>query len=180
MLEITLLLLVLLAIFAVQTNTLRRAIVYLCVFSLLCSFCYLLYQAPDVAIAEAVIGSTLATIIYLVALNKYKVFRVYYVMSNPNETTINKQLRSNLCKVLGNYALEKELELDIVISDKTVANIVDGYPYDVIILHGTHDITIYGDQSNYHFEDLVSYISTNSTIKVSHNYLIEDEGDTLL
>ncbi len=62
MLEVTLILVVILAILAIQTNTLRRAIVYLCVFSLLCSFCYLLYQAPDVAIAEAVIGSTLATI----------------------------------------------------------------------------------------------------------------------
>lgn len=180
MLEITLILLVVLAICAVQTNTLRRAIVYLCVFSLLCSFCYLLYQAPDVAIAEAVIGSTLATIIYLVALNKYKVFRAYYIITHSGESTINKQLRMDLCKVLGNYSVEKELELDIVISDKQVEDIVDNYPYDVIILHSTDNITIYGDKSNYHFDDLISYLGDNSTVKVYHDYLIEDEGDTLL
>ncbi|MCT4598547.1 MAG: DUF4040 domain-containing protein [Vallitalea sp.] len=179
MLEITLILLVILALCAVQTNILRRAIVYLCVFSLLCSFCYLLYQAPDVAIAEAVIGSTLATIIYLVALNKYKVFRIYYV-NNSDKTTINNPVASNFRKLLSNYALELELELDIVLSDKTLETIVSDYPYDVIILHEPNNITFYGDKSNYHFDELINYISNNSTIKFNYSYLVEDKGDALL
>lgn len=179
MLEISLILLVVLAILSVQTNTLRRAIVYLCVFSLLCSFCYLLYQAPDVAIAEAVIGCTLSTIIYLVALNKYKVFRVYYIIEKPKDS-ISIIQKNALCKTLGNYSYEKELELDIVISDKSIEEIVKDYPYDVIVQHNIASTTIYGDKSNYHFDDLISYIDINSSINVNHDYIIENEGDPLL
>ncbi|MCT4542681.1 MAG: DUF4040 domain-containing protein [Vallitalea sp.] len=178
MLEISLILLVILAILAVQTNTLRRSIVYLCVFSLLCSFCYLLYQAPDVAIAEAVIGSTLATIIFLVALNKYKVFRVYYILKESEISTESKHLKSDLCKTLEDYSLKKELELDIVSSDQKIGEIVKDYPYDIIVLHKYNKITIYGDKSNYHFDDLIDYIKTTS-IDVKHDYIIEDEGDML-
>ncbi|MCT4686415.1 DUF4040 domain-containing protein [Vallitalea sp.] len=179
MLEVVLILLVVLAVLSVQTNTLRRAIVYLCVFSLLCSFCYLLYQAPDVAIAEAVIGCTLSTIIYLVALNKYKVFRVYYIIEKPKDT--NSIIQKNaLCKTLSNYSYEKELELDIVISDKNIEEIVTDYPYDVIVQHNVTNTTIYGDKSNYHFDDLISYIDINSSINVNHDYILEDEGDSLL
>ncbi|GKX32178.1 hypothetical protein SH1V18_46580 [Vallitalea longa] len=177
MLEIALLLLVVLAILAVQTNTLRRAIVYLCVFSLLCSFCYLLYQAPDVAIAEAVIGSTLSTIIYLVALNKYKVFRVYYIMESQESYYIQK---NDLCKTLAKYSYEKELELDIVNSNKSIEDIVNDYPYDIIVLHSSDTITVYGDKSNYHFDDLIKYIGDTTNIEVTYDYLIENEGDTLL
>ncbi|QUI22684.1 DUF4040 domain-containing protein [Vallitalea pronyensis] len=178
MIEITLVLVIILAILAIQTNTLRRAIVYLCVFSLLCSFCYLLYQAPDVAIAEAVIGCTLATIIYLVALNKYKVFRVYYLTHE--KTAESKQMRTTLNKTLSSFSIEKELELDMVLSDKTIEDITADYPYDVIIQYDKGQVTIYGDQSNYHFDDLVAYMHDKSAVIIQHAYLYEDEGDTLL
>lgn len=62
--------LVVFAIIAIQTAVLRNAIIYLSVFSLLCSIVYLFLGAPDVAIAEAAIGCTLSTILYLVALKK--------------------------------------------------------------------------------------------------------------
>ena len=70
-----LLLLLLFAILALQQPRLRIAIIYLGVFSLLVSFAYLQHQAPDVAMAEAVIGSTLATVLYLVALRKQESIR---------------------------------------------------------------------------------------------------------
>lgn len=177
MLKISLLLLVVLAILAVQTNILRRAIVYLCVFSLLCSFCYLLYQAPDVAIAEAVIGSTLSTIIYLVALNKYKIFRVYYIIKSQDTYYIQK---NNLCKTLAKYSFEKELELDIVKSNKSIIDIVNNYPFDIIVFHTSKEITIYGDRSNYHFDDLINYIDQNTNMNISYSYILEDEGDLLI
>ncbi|MFW6234029.1 MAG: Na(+)/H(+) antiporter subunit B, partial [Spirochaetota bacterium] len=44
---------ILLAILSLRTENLRVAVVYFSVFSLICSFLYLYYQAPDVAIAEA-------------------------------------------------------------------------------------------------------------------------------
>ena len=70
-----LLLLLLFAILTLQQPRLRIAIIYLGVFSLLVSFAYLQHHAPDVAMAEAVIGSTLATVLYLVALRKQESIR---------------------------------------------------------------------------------------------------------
>ena len=49
-----LVILVALAILAVRSEILRSAVVYFGIFSLICSFLYLYYNAPDVAIAEAV------------------------------------------------------------------------------------------------------------------------------
>ena len=60
--------LIVLAIAAVNTSHLRRSIIYLGIFSLISSLVYLFYGAPDVAIAEAVIGSSLTTVLFLVAL----------------------------------------------------------------------------------------------------------------
>lgn len=83
--NIFLIALVVLAIVALNTKKLRRAVVYLGVFSLVSSFVYLLYGAPDVAIAEAIIGSTITTVLYLVALRKYQVFSIYYANSTNDQ-----------------------------------------------------------------------------------------------
>lgn len=65
-----LLLLLLTAFLTVQQRRLRTAVIFMAVFSLLSSVVFLLYQAPDVAMAEIIIGSTLSTVLYLVALSK--------------------------------------------------------------------------------------------------------------
>ena len=65
-----LILLIPLAIYAIQTRKLRNAVVILGAFSLVSSLVYLFYRAPDVALAEAVIGTTISTILYLVAMQK--------------------------------------------------------------------------------------------------------------
>lgn len=74
---ILLLSLIVMAIIIVQTQRLRHAVIFLGVFSITIAFAYMLQGAPDVAIAEAVIGSTMSTILYVVAVQKYKLFRVY-------------------------------------------------------------------------------------------------------
>ncbi len=71
MINILFILLLIFAGAAIMTERPVRGAVYLGVFSLLCAFIFMLYQAPDVALAEAIIGSTLATILYLVALYQY-------------------------------------------------------------------------------------------------------------
>lgn len=176
MIEIVLILLVVLAIFAVKTKYLKRAIVFLCVFSLLCSFSYLLYQAPDVAIAEAVIGSTLSTIIYLVAYKKHKVIRVYCTL---NEIKKDNQNYFNIKKYLEAFSFSKELELDMVLTDKNVKEIVSNYSYDIIVQNTSNHIIIHGDKSNYHFDDLVAYMMKNYNEIIKFNYLIECEDDDI-
>jgi multicomponent Na+:H+ antiporter subunit B len=66
--------LIVLVLLIVQQSSLRAAIVLLGAYSLMSSLVYLHHGAPDVALAEAVIGSTLATVLYLAALRKQEAF----------------------------------------------------------------------------------------------------------
>lgn len=75
--QLLLLSLIVMAIIIIQTQRLRNAVIFLGVFSITIAFAYMLQGAPDVAIAEAVIGSTMSTILYVVAVQKYKLFRIY-------------------------------------------------------------------------------------------------------
>jgi multicomponent Na+:H+ antiporter subunit B len=68
--QVLLILLVVLAVLAIRQKQMRTAVIYLAIYSLFCSAIYLLHAAPDVAIAEAVIGSTISTVLYLVALKR--------------------------------------------------------------------------------------------------------------
>ncbi len=71
MLEVFYVLLIGFAVAAVMTERPVRGAIYLGVFSMASAFVFLVFSAPDVALAEVIIGSTLSTILYLVALYKY-------------------------------------------------------------------------------------------------------------
>ena len=58
------------AIFIVRERKSVRLIIYLGIFSLISSLCFLLFGAPDVAMAEAVI-SAFSTIVFIVSFEKY-------------------------------------------------------------------------------------------------------------
>jgi putative multicomponent Na+:H+ antiporter subunit B len=75
---VVLLLATVLAGAAIWTRILRHAVIFLGIFSLLCSFLYLYYGAPDVAIAEAVIGSGLVMLLYLTAIKRYRTFGICF------------------------------------------------------------------------------------------------------
>ena len=64
-------LLITFALSSVFAKNLKRAIVGSSAFGLWVSIAYMLYHAPDVAIAEAVISSSLATILYIVTIKNY-------------------------------------------------------------------------------------------------------------
>lgn len=166
MLNIILIAMVIFAIITIQTNVLRRAIIYACVFSLLSSFCYLLYKAPDVAIAEAVIGCTLSTILYLVALKKYKIFRVYYCYKG---STSDK--KSMILSLLKDFSLDIELEVDLIYTRNSVDDIINNSAYDIIIEHTNKQITIHGDESNYHFDSIVNFFNSNCSLDIIYNYI---------
>ena len=64
-------LLIIFAFYSVFAKNLKRAIVGSTVYGLWVSMAYMLYQAPDVAIAEAIISSSLVTILYVVTIKNY-------------------------------------------------------------------------------------------------------------
>lgn len=60
----------LVAAYAVFSNVLIHAVVALSVFSITTAVVFLLLQAPDVAMTEAVIGAGLVTAFFILTLNK--------------------------------------------------------------------------------------------------------------
>jgi len=60
------------AVFAIQTKNLLTAVIVAGVVSLLASVLYLLMHAPDVAMTEAAIGSGLTTVVFLFTLKRIK------------------------------------------------------------------------------------------------------------
>ena len=168
--------LIIFAILAIQTGVLRNAVIYLSVFSLLCSVVYLLHSAPDVAIAEAVIGCTLSTILYLVALKKYSIFTVYYrCLSNDlDEITLLKAEKNHMQTVLTQFSSARELQLDFINTKSSFKQLTNSVSYDVIILHSTHDIWIYGLKNSYQYNELISYFTKYLDLEIHTHYVDEE------
>lgn len=166
------------AILAIETPILRHAVIYAGIYSLLCSFIYLLYKAPDVAIAEAIIGCTLATVLYLVAIRKYKVFRVYYCYCSE----ANKQKNDLVNKarhVLSLFSLSTELDLDFVLSKDTALNIISNGSYDLVIEQSNNLLLIYGDSTSYHYENIKKWFD-ESALDIEYHSLQPQSEDELL
>lgn len=62
---ILLLLLLAMAILALETRDLLTAVIFLAVFSLLSSLLFLHFHAPDVALTEAAVGAGVSTVIFI-------------------------------------------------------------------------------------------------------------------
>jgi len=67
-----LIIIIIMAIFALQFKNLLNAVIALAVFSLLLSLIFYLLHAPDVAIAEAAVGAGVATTLFVVVISKTK------------------------------------------------------------------------------------------------------------
>lgn len=174
MLKIFLVLSIIFAFKAINTEKLRVAIINMGIFSLISSFCYLIYSAPDVAIAEAVMGCTLSTILYLVAFQKYRVFSIYYIAINGYEKEPGDRLkkRENLLKVIGSFCKEKELESHVIYTNEDIEHIKAEHDYDLIVHEHNNEITIYGTNDNYLLEGLEKFICFNCDENL--NYEIEE------
>ena len=70
MLIVFLIMLVILALVALEIKNLLNAVIVLGAFSLILSLIFYYLHAPDIAIAEAAIGSGFTTVIFLLAIKK--------------------------------------------------------------------------------------------------------------
>ena len=68
--DIIYLFLFLAAVLVVFSKKLVHSLIFLSLFSMLLALKYFTLKAPDVAITEAALGAGLATVVYLVAINK--------------------------------------------------------------------------------------------------------------
>jgi len=174
--------LVVFAIIALQTSVLRNAVIYLAVFSLLCSVVYLFLGAPDVAIAEAVIGCTLSTILYLVALKKYSIFTVYYrCLSNDlDEINMLKAEKKNMKSVLTKFASTQELQLDMINTTSSFKQITHSVSYDVIIFHSNRGIWLHGLKNSYQYNELASYFKESLDLPIHLHYIDEEDITSII
>jgi len=172
--------LIVFAFLALQTAVLRNAVIYLSVFSLLCSAVYLFLGAPDVAIAEAVIGCTLSTILYLVALKKYKIYSVYYryIAQEKQDTTLHKQEAEDIKTLIGTFTDQYDLQLDFINTTISYKNIVK-MNFDLIIFHSAKGIFVHGLQNSYQYIQLTNYLKDNMSIPVSVFYINEQDDMSL-
>jgi uncharacterized MnhB-related membrane protein len=173
--------LIVFAVIALQTGVLRNAIIYLSVFSLLCSVAYLLLGAPDVAIAEAVIGCTLSTILYLVALKKYRIFSVYYrcISDDFDELMQLKKEKEDMKGILTKYASNKELQLDIINTNSTLEEL-EHLAYDVVIFHTNKGIWLHGLRNSYQYTELAKSLEQNMSIPIHVQYTNEEEESSTI
>ncbi len=145
-------LMIIVALYIVSCRNYKRIIISLGAFSLLASFCYLMYHAPDVAIAEAVIGSALSTILFIVALKKHRTFYIYFT-SGSKEHKSDYQLRADMEDVVSRimrYCSTHDLEAQAVFTWEKPQSIASNQMFDLILHNNNDTITIYGSDAELH------------------------------
>ncbi len=146
------------AIMTVQAVNFRRAIIYSAVFSLIMSLIFLQYKAPDVAIAEAIIGSALATVLYLVALRKQERITVCLLGGDcfsPEDDTGNNGLvgeASLLVQALSAHFGREKIALKLIRSDEPLELLLEQQYFDLLLCQADHQLTLYGKQTDYRLD----------------------------
>ncbi|MBN2794794.1 MAG: DUF4040 domain-containing protein [Clostridia bacterium] len=171
--EVALLILILLALISLQTMKLRNAIIYLGVFSMTLAFVYLLYGAPDVAIAEAVIGSTMATVLYIVAFQKYRLFVIYIHVPEVyiDDTIYKNNHYGTFIHYIEKYTAKNGLEPMIIYTVSTVNHIKENHRFGVIIESFQEEIHLHVHKANIKANAIINasseaYMTENTLRKV--------------
>lgn len=151
----------------VTVNKVLKAILIMSIFSVLASFVYLFLGAPDVALAETIIGSTLSTIILLVALKRCKLFTIYFIAENITDKN-TKKLMSAIEKSLK----EHEIEPHIIFATETVEEIQSNQSYDIIVERIQNRITIYGKQNSFNLKAVLEQIKIEN---LGFDVLVKDD-----
>lgn len=139
-----------LALLTVITDKLFTAVIYAGALSTVAAFCYVLLGAPDVALAEVVIGSTLSTVVFLVTLKKYKLFTIYI---RPGE---------GLAKVLSalEHALQqRDMEPHVLQSAEPAAVLLARPDCDLVIERDGARIIIHGEESSQYIQQFKQELS---------------------
>ncbi len=140
-----LVILVILSCVIIFTHKLRVAIILSGSCSMIAALVYMFLGSPDVALAEAVIGSTLATIILLSGTQKY---RVCTICALPSDTKMEMKLWGSINKC----AAKKELEANLV-HVKTQDELHDHF-YDIGYEVTKTSIILYGEEDSYIMQDV--------------------------
>lgn len=171
---ITTALLVLLLICAVAiifTNKLIHAVIFMSTFSTIAALVFLFIGAPDVALAEVVIGSTLSTIIFLIAIKKYKLFVVYIVNDEDRDEAVIANIKT-IIKKLEKYLKAEERQIHIIKTEDDVTALLNIEEQKVIIESNGGDITVHVNCDSTHSEEIMNLVedtNRNTHINIECN-----------
>ena len=150
--------LIVLAVVTVEAKKLRRAVIYAGAFSLLSSFVYLLYHAPDVAIAEAFIGCTISVVLLLTALKKYRVITIYYVHTDDDIPASAEDYCLTLISDLENFLSSQDFEPQLVKTSLYDTSLHEQEAFDLLVVNAGDAVSIYSGKDNYHTPLIGEYL----------------------
>ncbi len=144
MLAVVLVLMIVLAIVTVLSHDLFAAVITLAALSFLSAFLYVLLGAPDVALAEAVIGATIATVIFLITLKKYRIFYIY--LMGTDKEIYSMDILQKITQTLRRDAIEVHL-LQV---DKTPQALLQEHHCDLVVEKRGDALVLHGEHGNVH------------------------------
>lgn len=150
---VILLVMILFAVFAFHTRLLRTTIISLAVISLLASLFYLRNAAPELAIAEAAIGSGLVALLFLASLKRNRLYTIA-VLSNDNRDRLSDRYiqhieRSRALKRIYQFFVVREFEVQMVFVPDTLDSALQNPAYDLVIQEDDEGLVTYMDDENY-------------------------------
>ncbi len=178
MLEVVLIALVVIAIITVSTSSIRSAVIYNAVFSMAISYTFLLYNAPDLAIAEAVISSVITTIVYFVALKQYSVFTVFCHLSEGevSDKHYRDEHHTHIVELIRQFCYKQSLEPYFIYTTAKSDEIIENYSYE-LIMEDREDgiVTILAHRENIKIPELQKYIYDREEQHDINFIYLEDE-----
>lgn len=141
------------ALLAIHTRLLRLAVIHLAVLSLLGAFLYLRSAAPELAIAEAAIGSGLVSLLYLVALKRNRVYTIGVVVSGQSDRLVDNYIRhverSRALKDLRNFFVVREYEVQVVYVPDALEEALERSAYDLVLHEDESGLSAFTDDESY-------------------------------
>lgn len=172
-------LIVIMAVASLQVESLRSSIIFYGTLSLLASFLFLIYLAPDVALAEAAIGSGLVTLVFLLALRQYKVYRVCFVDQSEwmnSGRTIRKMERNQITASIEQFCRARELELQLVVSRRPLAVESENPNYDIVLARAVDGhLEVHGNEENALLVEVVWFLQWNHAELDMHLHQTREE-----
>lgn len=110
------LLLILISVFIVISKNNLKIVIYFSTFSLVSASLYYFLKSPDLALAEAAIGSAIIPFIFIIAISKQREFLVIsHISEDENFLDSNKLKQGRGYEVLNDFT--KHYNLKLVIND---------------------------------------------------------------
>ncbi len=162
------------AILCVITDKLFTAVVYSGTLSVFTTLCYLLLGAPDVALAEAVIGATVASAIFLITLKKYRVFNVYLVGNKSNQRFM--KMTKTIVKTLKKHDIQPNIL--ITDSDESVFKLFSLQNSDLVAIERGDVIELHGEVHSQYFSAISSAL--DSEINSGEVIIIDSIYDSIV